>query len=50
MAMLIAWAAMVMPALLLQCPQSHGHLAYLEQRLPLWKDGNILGHAGFSER
>ena len=39
-------AALVMPALLLQCPHCHSksrdHLAYLERRLPLWSDGNIL--------
>jgi len=39
-------AALVMPALLLQHPHSHSksrdHLACLERRLPLWKDGNIL--------
>ena len=39
-------AAMVMPALLLQRPhvnsKSRDHLACLERRLPLWKDGNIL--------
>ena len=37
-------AAMVMPALLLQRPhvnsKSRDHLACLERRLPLWKDGN----------
>ena len=38
-------AAMVMPALLLQRPhrdsKSRDHVACLERRLPLWRNGNI---------
>ena len=40
-------AAMVILALLLQCPhrnsKSHEHVMCLEQRLSLWRDGNVLG-------